>query len=119
MAKRGVAREEQEALIASTDEIIPSSYDADIEKDGAPPPKTFTRQSSSGIEAALASKPLRTGMLIISVLIILANLPTCQAYSHTMQGDGRHLHHVCTHPAAFLCPPRPLAAERTAPPSRE
>ena len=72
MAKRGVAREEQEALIASTDEIIPSSYDADIEKDGATPPKTFTRQSSSGIEAALASKPLRTGMLLISVLIILA-----------------------------------------------
>ena len=72
MAKRGVIREETEALIASS-EIVPSmDLEKDLEKDGAAPTKTFARHSSSGLEATLGSKPVSRGLVVISILVILA-----------------------------------------------
>ena len=66
MAKRGVNRGETEALIP---EIVPSrDIDQDLEKN-ATPTKAFARHSGSKIETAFASKPLRTGMLAVSVLV--------------------------------------------------
>ena len=84
MAKRGVNREETEALIP---EIVPSrDIDQDLEKN-ATPTKAFARHSGSKIETAFASKPLRTGMLAVSVLVIIAQA----SYINSIEGPSENV----------------------------
>jgi hypothetical protein len=72
MAKRGVAREEQAALIASSDaEIVPSSYDHDIEKDMGAPPIPFSRQNVSKVEQLLGQKSVQRILAVLGVLVIV------------------------------------------------